>query len=148
MQAELHGRQLIAGSAVASEDSPRFHGTNPSNGQKLSPDFHEATRTEVDRACRAAEAAAPAMRKASPQAKAKLLRAMAERIMGLGDALVTRATEETGLPRPRIEMERGRTCNQLKLFADVVEEGSWVDARIDHAIPDRQPSPSRIAGGC
>ena len=136
----LKGQQLIAGTPVASSRQT-FQAANPATGQPLTPDFHEATREEVDRACRAAEAAAPAMRKSTPQAKAKLLRAIAEQILALGDALVTRAMEETGLPRPRIEMERGRTCYQLKLFADLVEEGSWVDARIDRAQPDRQPIP-------
>ena len=134
------GQQLIAGSAIASSRQT-FHGNNPATGQRLAPPFHEATREEVDRACRAAEAAAPALRKSTPQARAKLLREMASQIMALGDALVTRAMEETGLPRPRIEMERGRTCNQLKMFADLVEEGSWVDARVDRAQPDRQPIP-------
>jgi NADP-dependent aldehyde dehydrogenase len=136
----LTGQQLIAGSAVASSRQT-FSGANPATGQRLAPEFHEATREEVDRACKAAEAAAPALRNATPQSKARLLRAMADQIMALGDALVTRAMEETGLPRPRVEMERGRTCNQLRMFADLLEEGSWVDARIDRAQPDRQPIP-------
>src|SRR6185436_6662110 len=54
---------------------------------------------------------------------------------------VTRATQETGLPAGRITTETGRTCGQLRLFADLVEEGSWVDARIDRANPQRQPLP-------
>ena len=41
----------------------------------------------------------------------------------------------------RIRSVRGRTCNQLKLFADVIEEGSWVDARIDLPDPERKPIP-------
>jgi NADP-dependent aldehyde dehydrogenase len=134
------GQQLIAGSSTSSSKQT-FRAANPATGRRLAPEFHEATREEVDRAANAAHAAAPALRKSPPHARAKLLRAMAEQIMALGDALVMRVIEETALPRPRIEMERGRTCNQLKLFADVVEEGSWVDARIDHAQPDRQPIP-------
>jgi 2,5-dioxopentanoate dehydrogenase len=35
----------------------------------------------------------------------------------------------------------GRTANQLRLFAGVLEEGSWVQARIDPAMPDRKPLP-------
>ena len=46
-----------------------------------------------------------------------------------------------GLPEGRIRMETGRTCGQLRLFASVVEDGSWVDARIDHADPERAPVP-------
>jgi NADP-dependent aldehyde dehydrogenase len=81
------------------------------------------------------------VRAKSPAQRAKLLRSFADEIMALGDALGVRAMTETGLPRGRIEGERGRTCGQLKLFADVVEEGSWVEARIDRAMPDRQPMP-------
>src|SRR5262249_10081311 len=60
----------------------------------------------------------------------------------LGDPLVERATLETGLPAARIQAETARTCNQLRLFAGLIEEGSWVDARIDPAQPDRKPVPS------
>src|SRR5690606_14382611 len=59
----------------------------------------------------------------------------------LGDTLIERTTLETGLPAARIVGERGRTCAQLRLFAATVREGSWVDARIDTALPERQPVP-------
>ena len=59
----------------------------------------------------------------------------------MGDKLVQRVTAETALPEGRVQGERGRTTGQLRLFADVVREGSWVDARIDTALPDREPLP-------
>jgi len=59
----------------------------------------------------------------------------------LGDELLKRAHLETGLPEARLTGERARTAGQLRLFAQIAREGSWVDARIDHAIPDRQPAP-------
>ena len=61
--------------------------------------------------------------------------------MDLGDELVERAVEETGLPRGRIEGERGRTCGQLRLFASVVRSGRYLGVRIDLALPDRTPAP-------
>lgn len=137
---QIEGKQLIAGRWLA-QSSDLFQATNPATGQRIEPGFHEATAGEIDAACHAAAEAFPAIRTTSAGQKSQLLRAIADQIMALGDALVTRATEETGLPKGRIEMERGRTCNQLRLFADVVEEGSWVDARIDRAQPDRQPLP-------
>ena len=137
---QLHGKQIIGGEAVASSSST-FQASNPATGQKVSPVFHEATAGEVDAACGLAAQAFSTLRRSAPSQRASLLRGIADQIMSLGDALLTRAMEETALPRPRLETERGRTCNQLKLFADVVEEGSWVDARIDRAIPDRQPIP-------
>jgi len=48
---------------------------------------------------------------------------------------------ETNLPEPRLAGEVARTCNQLRQFADMLVEGSWVEARIDTALPDRQPVP-------
>ena len=56
-------------------------------------------------------------------------------------ALIQQATQETNLPEARLVGERARTCNQLKQFADLFREGSWVDAKIDTAIPDRAPLP-------
>src|SRR3546814_14406411 len=48
---------------------------------------------------------------------------------------------ESGLPRARLEGERGRTAGQLRLFASVVREGGWLDVTIDPAMPDRAPLP-------
>ena len=63
------------------------------------------------------------------------------RIEALGETLALRMVQETALPPARAQSEMGRTCAQLRLFADVVEEGSWVNARIDPALPERKPLP-------
>lgn len=73
--------------------------------------------------------------------KASFLKAIATEIEALGDALIQTTMAETNLPEARLLGERGRTCMQLRLFAEVLEEGSWVEARIDTALPDRQPLP-------
>src|SRR5690606_13892529 len=80
-------------------------------------------------------------RKKSGKEKAIFLDTIADEILNLGDDLIERCSAETGLPQARIISERARTMGQLKLFATVVREGSWVDARIDTALPDREPSP-------
>ncbi|MBB6611571.1 aldehyde dehydrogenase (NADP(+)) [Pontibacter sp. Tf4] len=80
-------------------------------------------------------------KKTTPAQRAQLLRTIAEEIEALGDTLLETASRESNLPLARLTGERGRTCNQLRLFADVVEEGSWVEATIDTALPDRQPLP-------
>jgi 2,5-dioxopentanoate dehydrogenase len=77
----------------------------------------------------------PAVRRAS------LLRSVADNIEGLGEELSTPCSEETNLPAGRLEGERGRTCNQLRMFAKLLEEGSWVEAVIDTALPERKPLP-------
>ncbi|BDD02854.1 aldehyde dehydrogenase (NADP(+)) [Aureibacter tunicatorum] len=80
-------------------------------------------------------------RKLSGARKAEFLDAIADEIVALGDDLVQAACEESGLPEGRIVGERGRTTGQLKLFASLVREGSWLEATVDTAIPDRQPVP-------
>ena len=71
----------------------------------------------------------------------RFLETIAEQILALGDGLIERAMRESGLPRARLEGERGRTVGQLRLFASVVREGSWLQARIDPALPQRTPLP-------
>ena len=69
------------------------------------------------------------------------MRAIAEEIEALGAELIERACTESGLPEGRITGERGRTVNQLRLFATVLEDGTWVEASIDPALPERKPLP-------
>ena len=114
---------------------------NPATGEDLEPAFVEANPEEIDQALSLAAEAAIPYGKLSGRSKALFLRTIADEIEALGDALVERATAETALPAARINGERGRTCGQLRMFADLVEDGSWVDARIDHADPERQPVP-------
>jgi NADP-dependent aldehyde dehydrogenase len=93
----------------------------------------------VEQATQLASLAFETYRNCTGVVKAALLRRIADNIEQLGDTLVNRAVEETALPPARIRTEIGRTCNQLRLFADLVAEGSWVDARIDRADPNRTP---------
>ena len=137
---DLTGANLI-GTRESREGTSGFRGLDPRRGEPLDPEFREATPFEVDAAGRAAEGAFGEYALVSPAGRAAFLRKVAEGIAGLGDALLDRTESETALPRPRLESERARTANQARLFADLVEEGSWVDARIDPARPDRQPLP-------
>src|SRR5581483_4238610 len=72
----------------------------------------------------------------SGKQKGALLRAVAARLEAGGDEIVRTANEETALGLPRLQGELARTGNQLRMFAGLLEEGSWVDARIDHARAD------------
>jgi NADP-dependent aldehyde dehydrogenase len=135
---ELHGKNLIAGRSSAQGTTKNE--TKTATGAELpGPAFIEATAAEIDEAARAAETAFEDIRLRSPKEKADLLESIAARIMDLGDALITRTSAETGLPPERLTGERGRTVAQLRLFADVVRDGSWRDIRIDRAIEDRKP---------
>jgi NADP-dependent aldehyde dehydrogenase len=91
----------------------------------------------------AARAAADAFRLGLPKlARAALLDAAADAILAQGDDLLTLASHETSLPAsPRLAAERDRTVFQLRMFAAIVREGTWVEAVIDRADPARTPTP-------
>ncbi|GAB2566302.1 aldehyde dehydrogenase (NADP(+)) [Dyella jejuensis] len=118
-----------------------FRSINPSTGQTLNTDYPSQGLEDVEKACHLAAHAFPIYRESSPDLRAAFLELIAENIIGLGDQLIQMASAETGLPVARITGERARTVNQLRIFADVVREGSWADIRIDHAMPRREPLP-------
>jgi NADP-dependent aldehyde dehydrogenase len=140
MTAELHGKSLLAGKPLETAGRP-FNAVSPLDGQPLEPAFHECTLVEVDDALQAAEAAFVIYRRTSPEERAAFLERIADEIGEIGDALLDRAHRETGLPLDRLTGERARTMGQLRLFAEVIREGSWVDARIDRPLPERKPMP-------
>ncbi len=136
----LHGKSFIAG-ALGAPGGKTFVAQNPATGEALTPAFHEASAAEVAAALDASARAFADYRARSGTERAAFLEAIADEIERLGDALLQRAQAETGLPLARLTGERARTCGQLRLFAQVARDGSWVDARIDPALPDRQPLP-------
>ncbi|MDP8912577.1 MAG: aldehyde dehydrogenase (NADP(+)) [Pseudomonadota bacterium] len=96
---------------------------------------------DVEATCAAAAAAFQSYRSGDLDARAAFLERIAEEVIGIGNTLIETAMRETGLPRGRLEGERGRTAGQLKMFADVVRQGRWLGLRVDPALPDRQPLP-------
>jgi NADP-dependent aldehyde dehydrogenase len=137
---QLHGKSLIGGEPLA-DGNKTFQGFNPKEGASLEPSFYEATPEEVNRALQLAQDAAMQLRHSSSEEVAELLSGIREEIAALGDKLIDRAAQETALDPARLKGERDRTLNQIALFAGVVREGSWVDARIDTALPERKPLP-------
>jgi NADP-dependent aldehyde dehydrogenase len=109
------------------------------SGDILPGKFSIATIDEINKACELASTAFTKFSKSNGKDRASFLRKIAHNILELGDRLVARAMMETGLPEGRIKGERGRTMGQLKMFADLIEEGSYVDAKIDSAQPKRGP---------
>ncbi len=137
---ELTGLNFI-GNEQSGKGTITFRAVNPATGVELSPVFHEATHQEIDEAISKAEDAFLEYSKKSGHKRALFLETIADEIIALGDGLIKRCCEETGLPEGRLIGERSRTVNQLKLFASLLREGSWVDARIDTAEPNRKPAP-------
>ncbi|WP_211443645.1 aldehyde dehydrogenase (NADP(+)) [Collimonas humicola] len=136
----ITGESLIGASCIKGGGAD-FFAFDPAAGKDLEPAFHTAGKAEIDCACELARIAFDPYRATAPETRARFLESIAHNIIGLGDQLIERAMQESGLPRARLEGERGRTVGQLKLFAEVLREGSWQDARIDPAMPERQPLP-------
>ena len=137
---EFTGLSFI-GSQRGSRDGASFQAFAPQTGEPLQPVFRSATLQELDRAARLATEAFASYSQSSGKIRATFLRRIADGLESRRDVLAQRAHHETALPMPRLTGEVTRTANQLRMFAGVVEEGSWVQARIDPALPDRQPLP-------
>lgn len=110
-------------------------------GEPVGEPFPTHGPAEVEAACAAAEAAFDAYRATDGATRAAFLERIGDEIVALGDPLIDAACRESGLPRARIEGERGRTVGQLRLFADVLRRGAWMGLRLDPAMPDRAPLP-------
>lgn len=136
----IEGKHFI-GKKAGTGSGEAFQGVNPTKGELLEPVFHVTETQGVDRACALATSAFEVYRGKTGAERGAFLDAIAEEIEALGDELLQRTMAECALPIPRLTGERGRTCAQLRMFANLVREGSWVQASIDRAIPDREPMP-------
>lgn len=137
---ELHGGNIL-GAEVSKSGAATFRACDPASGRELDTAFHEATEGEAAKTVAMAGEAYAAYRAKPPEAIANLLDEIASGLECAGDELIARAHLETRLPEGRLISERGRTTGQLRMFAALVREGSWVDARIDIADPARTPVP-------
>jgi NADP-dependent aldehyde dehydrogenase len=137
---KLAGRSLI-GFRQGNGSGEPLCATDPATGHSLQPGFIAATKEEVDLAARLSAEAFVAYSRNPGRVRGAFLRTIAIKIESIAGEIVERAERETALPPARLQGETVRTCAQLRLFADVAEEGSWVSARIDHADPDRKPLP-------
>jgi len=117
-----------------------FYATDPTNGRPLQPGYIAATPQEVELAALLASEAFTAYGRVPGPERGAFLRKVAAKIESIAGDVVERAGQETALPQARLQGETARTCAQLRLFAELAEEGSWVAARIDRADPERKPA--------
>lgn len=136
----ITGKNYI-GNELRAHGQKSYKTFNPKLNIENEQIYYEATNEEIDDAVNLASSAYKKYRNLSGQSKAKFLNAIADEILNLGDDLINVYSSETGLPEGRAKGERGRTVFQLRTFADLLNEGSWVEASIDTAIPDRAPVP-------
>lgn len=132
----LTGKHLIAGDWI--ENGAHFT-SSPAHGP--AHDFQNGTETQVNRASQAAEEAFESYGQSTRAERAAFLNAIADEIEARGDAITEIGTQETGLPEARLQGERGRTTGQLRLFAEYIVAGTYLDLRHDAALPDRAPLP-------
>lgn len=136
----IHGKNLI-GSTLSSKGNHSFSGYNVVEDKILPTDFFEATNAEINAAISKADIAFGLYKNTTGKQRAVFLESIAAAIEVLDMELINTASKETGLPVARIAGERGRTTGQLLLFAAWLTSGSWVNAIIDEAMPDRKPLP-------
>jgi NADP-dependent aldehyde dehydrogenase len=134
----LSGDLLIGGANMRGAGAA-FSAIDPANGTPMEPSFAGATKEQVEKATALAWDAFPVYKETSLEDRARFLEAIAESILALGDDLILRAMDETGLPRGRLEGERARTVGQLRLFAKEVRDGDFQELRFDPADADRKP---------
>ncbi|HEV2708713.1 MAG TPA: aldehyde dehydrogenase (NADP(+)) [Edaphobacter sp.] len=137
---EITGEMLIGTRSVRGGQGV-VRSMNPATGEALTPEFGGGSAKDVGEACTLAQHAFDLYRAIDLEQRAGFLEAIAQGILDLGDVLVERVMSESGLPRGRVEGERGRTVGQLRLFAGLVREGRWLDVTLDSALPERKPLP-------
>lgn len=129
-----HGKHLIAG--IWRETGQTFQ-SDPAHGD--AHDFYVGTPDLVDQACEAAEEAFWSYGYSTTASRAAFLNAIADEIDARGEAITEIGTQESGLPEARLQGERGRTVGQLRLFAEHIAKGDYLDRCHDVALPDRTP---------
>jgi NADP-dependent aldehyde dehydrogenase len=139
-------RIMLVGQSIVNGETRKgsgaeFAGLNPVSGARLEPVYHSATAEDVALAATLAGEAFDVYSKLPGTEKGRFLRHIADGLEAITAEVVERAHQETALPEARLKGEVARTVNQLRMFAGMIEEGSWSMARIDPAQPERKPLP-------
>ena len=125
----------------SSSASQGFRAIDPTSGEPLDPVYTDARLRDIDAALSAAAVAAEELKCFPGERIAALLEAIAGVLEGKREEIVERCRLETGYSPERVIGEFGRMVDGMRMFARVAREGSWLDVRIDHGDPSRQPFP-------
>ncbi|SEL37953.1 NADP-dependent aldehyde dehydrogenase [Maribacter orientalis] len=136
----ISGKNII-GNKLSKQGDVTYKTFNPKTNKETDFTFYEATSVEINEAVELASEAYKIYKDISGSKKADFLEAIALEIEALGDELIITYCKESGLPEGRALGERGRTMGQLRAFAALLKEGSWVEAVIEKGQPDREPMP-------
>lgn len=123
------------------EDEPFLWGENGYTNERKTTKlmFTDATSKEIDEALQTAWKAYQQYRRFSLKQRADFMRAVATALDNATGELIETAAQESALPETRLRAEKSRTVFQLTSYADACERGDWLEARIDTAIPHRNP---------
>ena len=136
--------EMLIGQAAFKGSAGQMKATDPARNIEIEPAFGMATPDDLQRACELAAQAFDSYRETTLEKRAQFLEQVAQNIIDIGPQLIERAMQESGLPQARLEGERGRTVNQLRLFAKVVRDGLFLGATLDSALPERVPPRSDL----
>jgi NADP-dependent aldehyde dehydrogenase len=136
----LTGKNYI-GNSLSAKGTKMFKTFNPKENIENEQVFYEASTDEINQAVELAHQAFQNFQAIDSSQKSKFLKTIADEILNLGDSLIYLVMQEAGLTYERVLGERSRTLWQLQMFADLLDEGSWVEASIDTAQNDRKPNP-------
>ena len=115
------------------------HGVDPRTAEPVGPDIPDSTPDSVRQTCRRAADAAAWLDALPGDRRAALLRAIGAALRTHDDELIRVADAETALGHGRLTGELARTAAQFDLFADVVDDGAFYEAIIDHPDPEAVP---------
>ncbi len=135
----ISGQSLVAGQWIT-PNGASFSSINPRTGES-GESFSTCGSSEIDLAVSKATEDFQSIRRLTGSKIAEFLNAIADEIEALGDDLLEVGDRESGLGIPRMTGERGRTCGQIRAFANIAASGQWTQPSIDTAIPDREPIP-------
>jgi NADP-dependent aldehyde dehydrogenase len=136
----ISGKNII-GNKLSKQGDITYKTFNPKTNKETDFTFYEATSVEINEAVELASEAFKVYKDISGSKKADFLEEIAIEIEALGDELIETYCKESGLPEGRARGERGRTMGQLRAFAALLKEGSWVEAVIEKGQSDREPMP-------
>jgi 2,5-dioxopentanoate dehydrogenase len=101
--------------------------------------FKDISLIEIRETMQASWQAFLSFRHTSPLQRKELMYAIAEELESAAAGLISIAMQETNLPEARLKNELGRTCLQLRSYADACVQGDWMQLREDPADPNRTP---------
>jgi len=130
----ITGKNLI-GYSLSAKGNEQFAGIIK-DGAGVAYSFFEATPEEINDAIEKANAAFPVYKKLPYTQRALFLERIADEIMAIGAELIQVTMQESNLPEARLLGERDRTTNQLRFFAKILRDGSWLRAIIDIPTPE------------